>query len=229
MTGWRGCVAFTCLVPLLLFGGCSRGSASKAQEIHTTPTEREEAALMRQIDRRFENPAAHYELGHLYQDQGLWAQAEYEYKVALSFDPAHRPAQAGMIYILQGSGDKEKAASTADIYISHVSGSAEESLKLGLAFQKEKLDDLALTCYEQAVRLAPNSAITNRQIGYYYYSRGDMTRARQFLQRSFQIDPGQDKVARELGRLGVDTTGYRTLKRTTKMDKIVTDAEEKKN
>ncbi len=55
-----------------------------------------------------------------------------------------------------------------------------------------------------------------------------MDRARQYLQRSFQIDPGQPKVAGELGRLGVDVTGYRTLKRTTEMDKIVTDAEEKK-
>lgn len=210
---------------VLVFGGCGRASSKKPQEIAATPSELERTELQEKISRKFENPQAHYELGQSYQADGLWAQAQYHYNIAMSFDPAHRPAQAAMISALRASGDTAKAETTADVYISQVSGSAGESLRLALAFQKERLDDLALTCYQQALRLAPNSAKINRQIGYYYMSKQDLVRAKEYLYRSFQLNPNQPEVAGELGRLGVDVTGARRGINTEKLDKIVTDSE----
>ena len=127
-----------------------------------------------------------------------------------------------MVKVLADSGDKTKSALTADIYINQVSASAEESLLLAMAFQKQRMDDYALTCYRQALRLAPNSAKIHRQIGFYYLSKNDRVLAQEYLIRSFQLNPNQPDVAGELGRLGVAVQIPRkTEKKTKSLDKIV--------
>ncbi|MBN1796675.1 MAG: hypothetical protein JW804_08380 [Sedimentisphaerales bacterium] len=222
----RPILFLTVVLCLIVLPGCNGYKTNKSQEISQTPTEYEKQELMKQIDRDFEEPESHYKLGQLYQNEGLWAQAQYEYNTALSFDPAHRGAQAATIYVLQTMGDKVKADMTADLYISQTSGSAEESLKLALAFQKEKLDELAMRTYTQALRLAPNSAKINRQIGYYYLSKGDKVNARQYLYTSFQLNRNQPQVAGELGRLGVDVTGAR-VGSTKELDNMVSETDKR--
>ncbi len=102
-------------------------------------------------------------MGKLHQADGLWSQAEHEFTVALSFDPVHRPSQAAMVKILFDSGQSAKAKLSADFYINQASTSDVGSLDLGIAFQKEGLDDYALTCYQKALSLAPSSAQANKQ------------------------------------------------------------------
>jgi len=220
------------LIFTLLFCGCAsfdggRGTeGGRVDEVEGTAAEEERARLLKVIDRKFENPDAHFELGQLYQADGLWARAEHQYNTALSFDPVHRRAQAAMVRVLIGSGETAKAELSADIYMNQVGSSAAESLKLALAFQKEDLDEYALNCYEQALRLAPNSAKINRQIGYYYLSRNDRDRARDYLSRSFHLNPNQPEVAGELGRLGVAVRIPRkTEKSTKKLERIVEQSE----
>ncbi len=222
-----GNIIITTVFVLLPFSACNRSDRSKAAEIPETPQDREKARLMNDIGRDFEDSESHYKLGQLYQNDGLWSKALHEYNVAVSFNPAHRNAQAATVYVLNAMGDKTKADMTADTYIMQTSGSAEESLRLALAFQKEKLDDLALRAYEQALRLAPNSAKVNRQIGYYYLSKGDKVRAREYLYRSFQLNRKQADVAGELGRLGVDISGAR-LESGKSVDKIITEADKER-
>ena len=223
---------FLFICPLLLCGckGPKTGS-SQSDRITKTPAEQKKADLLRKLDRKFENPDAHYELGQLYHADGMWSKAQYHYNIALSFAPVHRPAQAAMVRALQDGSDKVKAKITVDIYMNQVGNSATESLKLGLAFQKQLLDDYALSCYRQALHLAPNSAKINRQIGYYYLSKQDKVRATEYLSRSFQLDPKQPDVAGELGRLGVQIRIPQKIeKNTRKLDKILeeSDKEEKK-
>ena len=212
------------LIGILLLAGCAskdRG-AKTPDKVKATPTDQTKAKLIKQLDGKFEDPDAHFELGRMYQADGMWTQAEYYYNNALSFDPSHRGAQAGMVKVLADSGDKTKSALTADIYINQVSASAEESLLLALAFQKQLLDDYALTCYRQALRLAPNSARINRQIGYYYLSKNDKVLAQEYLTRSFQLNSNQPDVAGELGRMGVAVRiPQKTQTNTKKLDKIV--------
>jgi lipoprotein NlpI len=84
----------------LLLVGCLGGLKSSKSEsslktdkkVGEMATERKKAKLLKSLDRKFENPDAHYELGRLYQADGLWSQAEYRYNVALGFDPTHREA-----------------------------------------------------------------------------------------------------------------------------------------
>jgi Flp pilus assembly protein TadD len=76
--------------------------------------------------------------------------------------------------------------------------------------------------------MAPNSAKINRQIGYYYLSKGNKDVARDYLSRSFQLNPNQPEVAGELGRLGVAVKIPRkTEKSTKKLDKMVEKSEKK--
>jgi len=216
----------------LLLGGCSTLGIGKrgdvAKEIKATPIDERKAELLRRIDRKFEDAEAHFELGQLYQKQGLWSEAENQYNITLSFNPVHRPAQAARVKVLMEMGDKEQAGVSADFYVNQASNSALGSLKLAMAFQEQELDDYALRCYEQALRLAPTSAKINRQIGYYYLSKGDRVRAQDYLTRSFQLNPNQPEVAGELGRLGVEVKIPRKTERNPKrLDKIVEESDKK--
>lgn len=223
-----GKIQFICLTFLLcvLLGGCHRIKKTKTgkspKEIQQTITERQKAKLLRKINRRYEDPQAHFELGKIYQKQGLWAQAERQYNIALNFDPVHREAQAARVKVLFDGNDIAKAQLLADVYTEQAANSALGSLNLALGFQSEGLDNYALSCYQQALRLNPNSAKINRQIGYYYLSKNDLVRAQEYLSRSFQLNPNQPDVARELGKLGV-TVKIPTKKRrgTKTLDKAV--------
>lgn len=217
-------------VCLIFMNGCNatggKRASSKSEEIEMTPAEKKKKALLRHIDRNFKDSASHFELGELYRNDGLWHTAEREYRIALQFDPAHKEAQAGRVNVLQRVGQQQKAEILQDIYMGRVSESAAGSLRLGLAFQKQNLDDAALACYEQALRLAPDSAKINRQIGYYHLSKGNTDRAMDYLKRSFNINPNQPDVANELGRHGVSIKIPRKKARSAKrLDRIVDEAD----
>lgn len=225
-TGEQKSMSLAFLICIFLFSGCNGGRAKAPKEIERTPAEEKKARILKAIERKFEDADAHFELGQLYQADGMWAQAEHQYNIALSFDPAHRQAQAARVKVLLESGDTAKAGLLTDEYMGRASVSAAASLQLALAFQKQGLDEYALDCYQQALRLAPNSAKINRQIGYYYLSKNDKDRAKDYLSRSFQLNSNQPEVAGELGRLGVAVKIPRkTEKGTKKLDKIVEESD----
>jgi Tfp pilus assembly protein PilF len=208
---------------LLLLGGCG-GKARTPKEVGRTEAEKKKVQLLKAIDTKFEDAESHFKLGKLYQADGLWAQAEDQYGIALNFDPVHRQAQASRVKVLVSGGDAAKAKLLADEYIKQASISAAASLQLALAFQEEGLDEYALKGYQQALYMAPNSAKINRQIGFYYLGKGNKDPAREYLSRSFQLNPNQPDVAGELGRLGVAVKIPRKTEKSTdakKLDKIV--------
>jgi tetratricopeptide (TPR) repeat protein len=190
---------------LLFFSGCveQQTTSGNVENLKITPVEKTEDELLAELHFKFENPDAHYQLGGVYHKQGRWAKAEYHYNLALSFDPSHRAAQAAMIKMLGDSGDTTKAEQFAKAYINQVAVSAKQSLKLARAFEQEQLYEYALTCYEQALRLGPNLPEVSKYLGYYYLNRGNKERAKEFLTRSFKLNPNQPDVAGALGRLGV--------------------------
>jgi lipoprotein NlpI len=143
------------LMTLTLSTGCSNQNKGdknakkiKKVKIEKTPAEKEQAELLRKVSRDFEDADAHYRLGYLHQQNGLWAKAQYEYSTALNFDPINRQAQAGLVKVLTNMGDTAKSQVYADIYMNQAASNASGSLKLALAFQQQKLDDYALRCYQ---------------------------------------------------------------------------------
>ena len=201
---------FALLVCTFLPGGCTPTAENekiqtpRVDKFTKTPAEEKKQKLLKTIRRRFENPDAHYELGQIYKDEGLLVSAEYHYNTALRFDPVHREAQAAMVKMLIDNGETAKAKQLAVTYMGEVSSSAAGSRRLALAFQKQGLDVYALACYQQALRLEPNSAESYKLIGYYYLSKNDKVRAREYLSRSFELKSNQPDVALTLGQLGVE-------------------------
>lgn len=196
-------VTVLCLVLTMCLSGCQFFQGNDTDSGIASLEDSQKEDLLRQIDRKYENPAAHYKLGSLYHQDGLYDKAEFEYRVTLGFDPVHYKSQAAIVKALQDKGDGQRSRMIADLYMNQAAVSAEASMLLGKAFQGRQLDDYALACYQQALTLAPNSAVLFKQIGYYYLAKGDQVRAEENLRRSFQLDPYQSEIAGELGRMGV--------------------------
>jgi len=169
----------------------------------TPPSDKTETQLLADLNTKFENPQAHYELARVYHKSQNWTKAEYHYNIALGFDPANRAAQAGLVKLFIDRGDKAKAEQEANSYIRQASISVTETLRLGWEFEQLGMDDYALRCYRQAIAAAPDSDAANKQIGLYYLGKGDSANAKQYLMRSFELNPRQPDVAGALGRLGV--------------------------
>jgi tetratricopeptide (TPR) repeat protein len=191
---------------LLILVGCESPEmkAAEAERARKLPADVRKANIQNSLEQKFENPVAHYELAQIYHAEGNWAKAEYHYNIALSFDPANADAQATMVKLFLDSGDTAKSKNYANSYVNNAGNSDIESLRLAMAFDKQQLDEYALTCYQQALSISPDSPRINKQMAYYYLGKGDKERAKEYLVRSFQLDPRQPEVAGELGRLGVE-------------------------
>jgi tetratricopeptide (TPR) repeat protein len=202
----RGSLMYGLLVyVLMVLGGCS-GTAAQAPPVNpvgTPPSDKTEAQLLADLDKKFENAQAHYDLARVYHKSQNWNKAEYHYNVSLGFNPANRAAQAGIVKMFADRGDKAKAEQQANGYIRQAGISVTETLRLGWEFEQLGMDAYALRCYRQAIAAAPDSDAANKQIGLYYLGKGDSANAKQYLMRSIELNPRQPDVAGALGRLGV--------------------------
>ena len=111
-------VSLSVLVSCSLFfiSGCEKGqgAATAVDRVGAVPSERTEAQLMVELDRKFENPQVHYELARLYHKSQQWNKAEYHYNVALGFEPGNKAAQAGWVKMLLDRGETAKAEQYAN-------------------------------------------------------------------------------------------------------------------
>ncbi len=193
------------IVALFAAWGCDEGAqpGPVVDRTSTLPSDRTEAELLAELDEKYENPRVHYELARLYHRSQNWLRAEEHYNLAISFDPANRAAQAGQVKMFFDRGETAKAEQFANGYITQAARVVGEILRLGWEFEQVGLDAYALRCYRQALDTAPDSYEANREIGFYYLNKGDTTQAKQYLMRSFELNPRQPEVAGALGRLGV--------------------------
>ncbi len=183
--------------------GCQPRNSATLDRDMRTGTDIRKAEVLRELDRKWENPDAHYELGKLYHESADWSKAEWHYNIALGFKPSHRNAQAAIVKLQFDKGDNSKGDWAANNYMAQAASLPEQLLELGVAFEGQGLDNYALKCYQDALRIAPNLYTANRQLGYYYLARNNKDLAKDYFIRSFQLNPNQPDVAGELGRLGV--------------------------
>ncbi len=184
-------------------GGCNDpvGDATEEEHSYVDP-ELRKFELQQQLEKKFNDPHIHYELGKIYQSEGLWDKALFEFKIALSYDPVNWSSATATVKVLYQDGRKSEAVAKTELYSAAANYSASSLLLLGRAFQREMLDDEALVCFHKALKIAPNSAELNKQIGYYYRDKNDLIRGEQYLRRSFEIDPSPE-VSGALGKLGI--------------------------
>jgi len=188
---------------VLLVVGCRSTSTARVDQNVRAAADIHKAELLKELDKKWENPPVHFELGQLYHAAGDYSKAEYYYNIALGFNPAYREIQAAMVKLQLDKGDKTKADWVANGYMTQVVSMPEQLLSLGAAFEKCGLDDYALKCYQEALKTAPDSSAVNRQLGYYFLNKNKKDSAKEYFIRSFQLNPDQPDVAGELGRLGV--------------------------
>jgi tetratricopeptide (TPR) repeat protein len=170
----------------------------------TATSDPTEAQLLAELKQKFENPQAHYKLARVYHKAQNWNKAEWYYSNALGFDPANKAAQAGQVKLFVDRGETAKAEQFANSYILQAArASVRETLRLGWEFKQLNLDDYTLRCFRQALDADPNSFEANKQIGFYYSEKNDAAKAKQYLLRSFELNPRQPEVAGALGKLGV--------------------------
>jgi tetratricopeptide (TPR) repeat protein len=188
----------------LFIAGCSKnGTTVRMDQNSRMASDIRMAELQKELNQKWENPTAHYGLGQLYHAQGDWSKAEYHYNIAIGFNPAYREVQAAMVKLQLDKGDRLMAEKLANGYITQVVSIPEQVLLLGTAFEKQGLDDYALTCYTKALQATPDSWQVNRQLGYYYLHKNNKDKAKEYFIRSFQLNSSQADIAGELGRLGV--------------------------
>lgn len=198
----RAIISGTILCALLV-AGCNNTGTPRVDQNVRAAADIHKAELLKELNKKWENPPVHYELGQLYHAAGDYSKAEYYYNIALGFNPAYREVQAAIVKLQLSKGDKTKADWVANGYMTQVASMPEQLLSLGKAFEKQGLDDYALKCYQEALKTAPDSSAVNRQLGYYYLNRSKKDLAKEYFIRSFQLNPDQPDVAGELGRLGV--------------------------
>ena len=217
------------LILSVLIIGCERPAKRTDVDIPVDASAQRKTELLNKIEKKYNNPEIHYGLGKVYYNDGLFDKAQWEFNLTLRFAPVHWPAEAAIVKTLMAAGKDAEAKLSAERALNRAAASAEDSMLLGYAYQRESLDEYALECYRQAQGLAPDSAALHKQIGYYYLSKREMGRAEEHLRRSFELDPLQSEIAYELGRMGVvvQTPRKRTVN-TGKLDKIL-DEQKKKN
>ena len=196
-----GMIAVLAMAAVL--AGCGGKTQTDTDQLTRTEAETRKSELLTSIAARYENPEAHYELGKIYHREGSMERAEFHYTVAMGFDPMHHRAQAAMVRLMKDRQEPQKSQVVADLYIKQASVNSDSLMALGRAFQRERLDDYALRCYQQAQSLSPNSALIYKQLGYFYLGKGDKVRGESNLRRSFELDPNQPDIASDLGRMGV--------------------------
>ena len=188
----------------LCLAGCESSQQTPGSDQDTTAVvQSPKEELLAKIDRKYESPEAHYQLGKIYYNEGALDKADFEYRVAVGFDPVHYRAQAGIVRVLTSQKETQRAQIVAELYISQTAVSKEASMRLGKAFDKEGLGEYALSCYYQASGLDPEWSEPYKYLGLYYLAKRDKVRAEENLRRSFALNPYQPDVSGELGRMGV--------------------------
>ena len=140
----------------LLVAGCKNNtSTSRVDQNVKAAADIHKAELLKELDKKWENPPVHFELGQLYHAAGDYSKAEYYYNQALNFNPAYREVQAAIVKLQLDKGDKSRADWLANSYMTQVASIPEQLLSLGMAFDKQGLDDYALKCYQEALKTAP--------------------------------------------------------------------------
>src|SRR5512139_4046044 len=79
-------LALLSLYCTLWLAGCNNAQmpSAKVDRARNIPAAARKAELLKELERKFENPQVHFELAQLYEAEGLLQKAEYHYNVALS-------------------------------------------------------------------------------------------------------------------------------------------------
>ena len=197
----------------IILSGCDVPPSTTSIPSHPMPDQ--EPFLVSLVDRNFQDPEAHYQLGEYYHSKGKWDKAQEHLKLALNFAPAFRKCQVALIQMLLDKGDRQAADRTVSQFARQLSNSPMEMVDLAKAFARGGLDSYALACFTEATQVSPPSAPAFKELGFYWLGKNEAAKAKSALIHSFELDPSQSDVAGALGELGVVVAVPRTPSEST--------------
>jgi tetratricopeptide (TPR) repeat protein len=195
---WAVCVLVTGWVAM---AGCQEAVSTQPSATRSIPDK--ERFLLSLVDRDFQDPEAHYQLGEYYHSEKRWDRAQYHLELAINFAPGFRKAQVALVRLFLDKGDRQAADAAVSRFSRQLSNSPQDMVDLAKAFASAGLDSYAQACFAEATKASPDSALVFKELGLYWFRKNDTAKARQYLTRSFQLDPSQPDVAGALGQLGV--------------------------
>ena len=163
-----------------------------------------EAALRKALELDPQNGCARIELGALYEDRGIFAQAAAEFERAIAIEPDHGGAhcQLGRIYRRQGRASEAEAALRKALELDPRNGWAR--FELGVLFQDQGRFVEAAAEFESAIAVDQNQGWVHYQLGRIYRRLGRYSEAEAALRKTLELDPQNGGAQFELGALYAD-------------------------
>jgi Flp pilus assembly protein TadD len=141
------------------------------------------------------DPELHALLGLVYREQGLWEEAEQEYKTALQLEPRWADAWAGLGVLRDLRGDPgDQAIEDLKKAVALVP-SAPYWNNLGFALYLRGRDTEAIAAYREGLRRDPAARRIRNNLGFAYARLGHLNRAK----REFQHGGSDAEVENNLG------------------------------
>ena len=158
------------------------------------------------------NMQAGYEDAVRLYNQADWLQAEVKIDALLAqpgLTPAFQVAALNLKATLAARTHRlELAVQLYRDILSHQPGHVDALSNQGLALQKLKRHEEALTCLAQAVRLNPGHANSQLNLGLAYQSLGRLDEARAAYQRTLAIEPGHVQALFNMAKMRQDELDF---------------------
>ena len=161
-------------------------------------------------------PQHRLQLGYAYDAHGLSADAEEEYRQALTLDPGYAPAAEALAFLAVRQGDARRGVLLARQAVRVGEERAESWLALGAAYLASNQANDAAVALSQAVGLDPNHPYCRRGLARAGMLLGELDQAEEDCRRAVRIDPcwaearlAWGDILAGLGRAGDARSAYR--------------------
>jgi len=159
--------------------------------------------LEKSVTLDFENPATHYWLAKCYEALNETTKAEWEYALAVRFNPASDLFQMSYIKFLNDNGKQKESQRATKLFLEHKEGAMRDFLRLGEAFIAENMDKQGLMAYFAAAKVEPKNVIPLLTVADYFASKGDTDKEAEYRVEAFKINPYYPGLAKWLGEHGL--------------------------
>jgi len=145
-----------------------------------------------------ERPEAQVNMGNLYAERGMTAQAISAYQTATELDRAFAPSYVNHADLLRNHGDEAQAEAVLRRAIAAIPENGEVYHALGLSLVRQKRTAEAVKALEQATMLSPNNARFVYVYAVALNSTGDTAKAILVLQGAHNRFPNDTDILRAL-------------------------------
>jgi tetratricopeptide (TPR) repeat protein len=137
----------------------------------------------------------------------LWLLESSQYneaKAALSRSIELKPSTTAYVYLCVACCNTQQFEAAEQYCREAISmdvGFDEAHYNLGKIYQMQNRFDEAICAFHEAIRLSPNYQLAHLNLGSIYIQTGDITKARQHLLKSLELNPLDDRASKYLAEI----------------------------